>query len=157
VNLARNGKFKKMTTQQPIHYLKRLAKKRARDERIPLSQALDDIAKQHGATSWSLLLHQRETAGEPKIQSLPVTGPSRTRLRDFANEMFEYSVRRMEAEHPDITRSLWNVDTYLDDHFLGEEFELPMDIDYAENLMEATLWHHVVDLAVEADKLAMAD
>lgn len=50
---------------------------------------------------------------------------------------------------------LWNIHTYLDLHFF-QKAELPMDVDYAEYLIEATLWHHIVDLAVQADKLAVA-
>lgn len=144
-----------MKPQLPIHRLKRLAKLRARDEKIPLHEALDQIARAQGAASWSLFLHLRKTGGNPKIDALPIRGSIRVKLCNFADEVLENVIAHMEPDTPDIVRWLWNVDTYLDLHFF-QEAELPMDVDYAEYLIEATIWHHIVDLAVQADKLVAA-
>lgn len=137
-----------MKPQLPIHRMKRLAKQRARAKKIPLHQALDDIAHNAGAASWSLLMHQRKTA-------LAVEDPRRVRLRGFTNAVLENVIPRMEPDHPEFVRELWDVDAYLDNHYFRDA-DLTMDIDEAEHLIEATLWHHIVDFAVEADKLASA-
>lgn len=53
-----------MTLSAPIFRLKRLARLRARQQSIPLHAALDDIATQHGFTSWSLLASRHAEQSE---------------------------------------------------------------------------------------------
>lgn len=55
-----------MKLSQPVHRLKRKAKRASRAEKIPLHQALDAIAIDEGFSSWSLLAHRlsRTTVAE---------------------------------------------------------------------------------------------
>ena len=63
-------------------------------------------------------------------------------------------MRRIEPDNPRDTRALWNAEHYVDHHHLSEDM-LPIDSEYALSLFEAFLLHHVVDLAVQADKKAV--
>jgi hypothetical protein len=86
------------------------------------------------------------------ITSLPVGGAERTALIAAANSAFEAVLDRIEPANEALTRSLWDADHYID-HDFGR-YEIPMKVDYAVYLIEAFLVHHVIDLAVEADRLA---
>ena len=48
-----------MTLSSPIYQLKRRAKSMARQNRIPLSQALDTVAQSEGFATWSLLVSKQ--------------------------------------------------------------------------------------------------
>ena len=51
----------------PLYVLKRQARQRARHNSIPLHQALDETAQQHGFGRWSLLVARR-VASDPVLQ-----------------------------------------------------------------------------------------
>ncbi|TBF89212.1 hypothetical protein [Rhizobium leguminosarum] len=87
------------------------------------------------------------------IEALPVTGELRAALIDIANRVFERVVDRIEPENESLTRKLWDPGDYIDNHFFQDGM-LPMTLDYADYLIDAFLWHHVVDIAVQADKQA---
>lgn len=55
-----------MTLTIPIFRLKRLARKYAREARIPLHSALDQIAQNEGFRSWSQLAEWHESIASPK-------------------------------------------------------------------------------------------
>ncbi|MEP9401982.1 DNA helicase [Sphingomonas sp. VNH70] len=54
-----------MPLSAPIHFLKRRARSIARETRVPLHQALDDIARSEGFRSWSALSAQAGAASPP--------------------------------------------------------------------------------------------
>ncbi|MEO5586747.1 MAG: DNA helicase [Novosphingobium sp.] len=58
---ARIGGFE-MQLSMPIHHLKRRAKLTARQQNIPLHEALDRIAKEEGFRAWSLLAARVQSA-----------------------------------------------------------------------------------------------
>ena len=63
-------------------------------------------------------------------------------------------MRRMEPDNPEETRALWDAAEYVDHHHLSADM-LPIDSEYALSLIEAFLVHHVIDLAVQADRKAV--
>lgn len=154
-----------MNLSAPINELKRKAKLIRRAEGIPLNQALAHIAKEEGYASWGLLIREYE-AQKPKlnvqprtghqITSLPVDTAYRKEAIDLANSTFEMVMRRIEPDNPQGTRALWNPEDYVDNHHLSADM-LPIDSEYALSLIEAFLVHHVVDLAVRADRMAVED
>ncbi|MGO6736513.1 hypothetical protein ACCS71_14275 [Rhizobium ruizarguesonis] len=87
------------------------------------------------------------------IETLPATGELRAALIEIANRVFEKVVDRIEPENESLTRKLWDPDDYIDNHFFKEGM-LPMNLDYADYLIDSFLMHHIVDLAVEADRRA---
>jgi hypothetical protein len=151
-----------MDLSAPIHELKRKAKLMRRQSGIPHNEALNCIAKEEGYSSWSLLIRKYEDQ-KPRPQVMPSDsyvidklpfGPEyRAEAIKLANHSFEEAMRRMEPDNPEITQKLWSVDDYVDNHHLKADM-LPIDSDYALSLIEAFLWHHVVDLAVKADEMA---
>lgn len=64
-----------MKLSAPIHHLKRQAKLIARQEKIPLHQALDKIARAEGFGGWSLLVSKRSSmsAAEKFAKSIAPT------------------------------------------------------------------------------------
>ncbi|MGJ7042758.1 hypothetical protein J2Y63_006041 [Shinella sp. BE166] len=85
------------------------------------------------------------------ISALPLTEPDRSKFIETANLVFERVVDRIEPDNLQLTRSLWDPDRYVDHHLLSPDM-LPISRDYALSLIDA-FFHHVIDLAVEADKL----
>lgn len=151
-----------MNLSAPINELKRKAKLLRRSEGIALNQAYARIAKDEGYASWGLLIRDYEaqttkpnvplTAGY-KITSLPVDEAYRKEAIALANSTFEMVMRRIEPDNPSATRQLWNAAVYVDHHHLTSDM-LPIDSEYALSLIEALLFHYVVDLAVQADRKA---
>lgn len=149
-----------MNLSAPINELKRKAKLLRRSEGIPLNQAQAHIAKEEGYASWGLLIRDYE-AQKPKpnvqprtgyqITSLPVDDAYRKEAIELANSTFEMVMRRIVPDNPVETRQLWNATEYFDHHHLRPDM-LPIDSEYALSLIEATLVHYVVDLAVQADR-----
>lgn len=152
-----------MSLSAPIYVLKRRAKQLSREAGIPLNQALDRIARDEGFQTWSLLIARGQSTGavpspdseKMQITSLPIDEPDRTEFVRTANEVFEVVLERIEAQHPDATRRLWNAERFVDELLLRDDM-LPIGRDYALSLIEAFLVHHVVNLAVEADEQATA-
>ena len=91
----------------------------------------------------------------PKIVSLPLAGQDRLDFIDVANAVFETVLLTMEPEHPKIVRQLWKPDFYIDNDLLQKDM-LPIDRNYALSLIEAFLVHHVLDLIIQADDIAMS-
>jgi len=63
-----------MKLSAPIFQLKRQAKKLARDQGLPLHDALDHIARQEGFTSWSLLA-AKASGTRPSAEFLALLNP----------------------------------------------------------------------------------
>ena len=154
-----------MNLSTPINELKWKAKLLRREASIPLNQALTHIAKQEGYASWSLLIRDYE-AQKPKpkvlpktgylIEALPVDAEYRREAINLANTTFERVMRRMEPDNPKETRSLWDAAEYVDRHHLSADI-LPIDSEYALSVIEAFLVHYVIDLAVQADRMAAVE
>jgi hypothetical protein len=89
---------------------------------------------------------------KPQITSLPLGEADRAAFIAAANNVFESVLDRIEAENPEQVRRLWDAGRYVDD--LLTESMLPIDRGYALSLIDAFLVHHVVDLAVRADRQA---
>lgn len=62
-------------------------------------------------------------------------------------------MRRIRPDNPETTRSLWDAAKYVDHHHLSADM-LPIDSEYALSLIEAFLVHYVIDLAVQANRMA---
>lgn len=136
----------------PIYVLKRRTKELSRERGIPLHEAQKQIAKKEGFASWSLLVSRPTAASvDTKITSLPVSPADRAEAIEIANYTFEKVFDRIEPENPTATRALWDAEDYVDNRWLDEGM-LPIDRHYALSSIEAFLVHHVVDLAVQADK-----
>ena len=63
-------------------------------------------------------------------------------------------MRRIEPDNPMGTRARWDAEDYVDNHHLSDD-TLPIDSEYALSLIEAFLVYHVIDLAVQADGIAV--
>ncbi len=88
-----------------------------------------------------------------KISTLPLTGQDRKEFIEAANHSFERIIKRIEPENPELTRSLWDADRFIDEEIL-KPVMLPIDRDYALSLVEAFSVGYVIALAVEADDQA---
>ena len=95
----------------------------------------------------------RETKPGTQITSLPLNDNDRPVFIEAAKRAFENVMWRMEPDHPELTRSLWNPELYIDEILLRNDM-LPIDRDYALSLIDAFLFHHVLDLVVQADDMA---
>lgn len=85
-----------------------------------------------------------------KGSSLPLTEDDRKELIETANRAFNRVIERIEPDNPDLTRSLWDAERYIDEEFLKDEI-LSIDRDYAFSLIDAFLVGYVIQLAAEAD------
>lgn len=151
-----------MNLSAPINELKRKAKLLRRSEGIALNQAYARIAKDEGYASWGLLIRDYGAqttkpnvplrAGQ-MINSLPFDDSYRKDAIELANSTFELVMRRIEPDNPGETRRLWNAAEYVDRHHLTSDM-LPIDSEYALSLIEAFLFHYVIDLAAQADRKA---
>lgn len=92
-----------------------------------------------------------ELAPREKIISLPLEGEVRREFIETANNVFQDVLDRIESKHPKLIRRMWNAESYIDKELLKPEM-LPIDHYYALSLIDAFLVHHVIALAVEADK-----
>jgi hypothetical protein len=89
---------------------------------------------------------------EPQITSLPLSKADHAEFAKAANSVFESVMERIEPNNPEQTRTLWDAKDYVDT-MLTEDM-LPISKDYALSLIDAFLVHHVIGLAVQADKVA---
>lgn len=89
-----------------------------------------------------------------QITSLPLNDKDRREFIEAAKRVFETVILRMEPRHPELTRSLWNPELYIDEILLSEDM-LPINRDYALSLIDAVLVHHVLDLADKADEMSL--
>jgi hypothetical protein len=90
---------------------------------------------------------------EIQIKSLPLSDKDRKEFIKTANEVFETVMWRMEPDNPELTRKLWNAEFYID-RVLLPELTLPIGREYALSLIDAFLFHYVLELAVQADEIA---
>lgn len=151
-----------MELSAPINELKRKAKLLRRETGIPLHKALKQIAAEEGYASWSMLIRKYEdqkprptnpSKSGYQITSLPIDTNYRSEAIKLANSTFENIVRRVEPDNPKMTRELWDVADYVDNHHLSDHM-LPIDSEYALSLIEAFLVHHVIGLATKADDMS---
>lgn len=84
------------------------------------------------------------------ITALPLSKANHAEFVEVANSVFESVMERIKPNNPELTRKLWDAESYVD-AMLTQDM-LPIDKDYALSLVDAFLVHHVVGLAVEADK-----
>ncbi|CDX22389.1 conserved hypothetical protein [Mesorhizobium sp. ORS 3324] len=85
------------------------------------------------------------------IASLPVAGADRAVLIEAANAAFERVIGRIEAANEELTRTLWDAERYVDNEITADM--LPISRDEVAYLIDVWV-HHVVQLAVAADKEA---
>ncbi|SDL11812.1 hypothetical protein SAMN04487898_11549 [Pedobacter sp. ok626] len=88
-----------------------------------------------------------------KISSLSLTKEDREEFIKAANHSFERIFERIEPDNPELTRSLWNAERYIDEQLLRPD-RLPIDRDYALSLIESSLVGYVIQLAAQADDQA---
>lgn len=86
-----------------------------------------------------------------QITSLPLSQADHAEFVATANEVFETILERIEPNNPVETRKLWDAEDYIDNHLLTNDM-LPISRGYALSLIDAILVHHVIGLAVQADK-----
>jgi hypothetical protein len=85
-----------------------------------------------------------------KISSLPPANDDREEFIKAANQSFERVFSRIEPDNPELTRSLWNAEKYIDEDILTSD-RLPIDLDYALSMIDAFMVGYVIQLATEAD------
>lgn len=88
-----------------------------------------------------------------KITSLPLNVELKEEFVAAANWSFERVFNRIEPENPELTRSLWDAEKFIDEAILNLD-NLPIDRDYALSLVDAFMVGHLIQLAVEADNQA---
>lgn len=88
-----------------------------------------------------------------KISSLPLTKEDREEFIKAASHSFERIFERIEPDNPELTRSLWNAERYVDEQLLRPDM-LPIDRDYALSLIDSSLVGYVIQLAAQADDQA---
>jgi len=89
-----------------------------------------------------------------QICSLPTNEECREEFINEANRSFERVFKRIEPEHPEQTRKLWDAQKYIDEDVLTPD-KLPIDRDYALSLVDAFMVSYVIQLAVKADEQAV--
>lgn len=96
--------------------------------------------------------HDRPVSSIPTatISSLPITDQDRKEFIEAANRSFDRIMERIEPNNPELTRSLWVAEHYIDKELLKPNM-LPIDRDYALSLVDAFLVGYVIQLAAEAD------
>ena len=90
-----------------------------------------------------------------KIISLPLEKQDRDEFIEKAKSVFETVMLRMKPHHPEIIRKLWNPEFYIDKVLLSNDM-LPIDRDYALSMIDTFLVHDVLELAIQADKIAVS-
>ncbi len=86
------------------------------------------------------------------ISTLPLGEEDCFAFIECANQAFERVIARIEPQNPGVTRRLWDADAYVRSTL--KENMLPIDRDYALHLVDVFLVHHIIDLAVKADRMA---
>ncbi|QSB25242.1 hypothetical protein [Flavobacterium sp. CLA17] len=85
-----------------------------------------------------------------QIFVLPLAGDDRLEFIRTADLIFEKVLSEIELINPELVRKLWDAGNYIDEILLKPEM-LPIDRDYALSRIDAFLFHHVIELAVETD------
>ncbi len=79
------------------------------------------------------------------ITELPLNDDARQRLIKFSNESFLTAARRAGCVRK--VKNKWNADEYVDGFIKSSE--LPVEVDYIESLIEATIFHQVLHILEE--------
>jgi len=87
----------------------------------------------------------------PKISSLPLEKEDREEFIEAANQSFERVFTSIEPNNPEMTRSLWDAERYIDEELLSDDM-LPIDRDYALSLVDSFMVGYVIQLSVQADE-----
>jgi hypothetical protein len=98
-------------------------------------------------------IHRQVNNSSAKISSLPLDKLDREEFITAANQSFERIFERIEPENPELTRSLWNTETFIDEGLLSPDM-LPIERDYALSLVDSFLVGYVIQLAAQADDQA---
>ncbi|RZJ91152.1 MAG: hypothetical protein EOO20_05960 [Chryseobacterium sp.] len=88
-----------------------------------------------------------------KISTFPLTIEDREEFLKVANEAFERVFEHIEPDHPELTRSLWDAELFIDEEILRPD-RLPIDRDYALSLVESFSVGYVIRLAAQTDNQA---
>lgn len=88
-----------------------------------------------------------------QISTLPLASADRTEFIKTANLSFERVFDRIEPEHPELVRKMWDAEKYIDEDVLTPD-RLPIERDYALSMINAFMVGYVIQLAVEADNQA---
>ncbi|MBB6001450.1 hypothetical protein [Arcicella rosea] len=99
--------------------------------------------------------HQVITKPVVKITSLPLEKQVRDEFIEKAKSVFETVMLRMKPHHPEIIRKLWNPEFYVDKVLVSNDM-LPIDREYALSMIDTFLVHDVLELAIQADKIAVS-
>nr|WP_068890995.1 hypothetical protein [Pedobacter panaciterrae] len=85
-----------------------------------------------------------------KISSLPLADDDREEFIKAANHSFERVFSRIEPDNPELTRSLWDAEKFIDKDILTPD-RVPIDRDYALSMIDAFMFGYVIQLTAEAD------
>lgn len=108
------------------------------------------LSKNEKTSDINQIIQSMKKENTLQITALPLVGADRIKFLETAKLTFERVIQRVEPEHPQLVRKLWNAENYIDDLLLNQDM-LPIDRDYALSLIDASLVHHVIELAVETD------
>ena len=110
------------------------------------------LSKSEKTSDNNQIFKPMKTKNNLQIYALPLAGEDRTEFLETAEASFERIMQRVEPDHPDLVRNLWNAENYIDE--VLQRDMLPIDKDYALSLIDAFLVQHVIQLAVETDEQA---
>lgn len=147
-----------MKLSASVPALKSEARRNARAQRIPLSEALNRIALREGFSTWALLARKyaeqeaaQRSAEIPKmITEFPLTGALRKEAISVARESFARALGRMEARNPRKAMAGWDAGEYVD-RILSADVG-PIETDYALHLVEVFLVADAANAAAAADE-----
>jgi len=88
-----------------------------------------------------------------QISALPLGSADRIEFIKTANLSFERVFDRIEPENPELVRTRWDAEKYIDEDVLTPD-RLPIDRDYALSMIDAFMVGYVIQLAAEADNQA---
>lgn len=108
------------------------------------------LSKTKEASKQNQVTKRKKRKSSAKISALPLVGANRKNFIKTVNLVFEKVLERIEPEHPDLVRKLWNAEDYIDDILLEPKM-LPINRDYALSLIDAFLVHHIIELASKTD------
>lgn len=111
------------------------------------------ISKSEKTSVINQIIEPMKKKSTVQISALPLVGADRIKFLETAELVFERVMQRVEPDHPNLVRKLWNAENYIDEVLFQHDM-LPIDRDYALSLIDAFLVHHVIKLAVETDNQA---
>jgi hypothetical protein len=84
------------------------------------------------------------------ISSLPLTKEDREEFIAAANQAFKRVFERIEPENPELTRSLWDAEKFIDEDVLTPD-RLPIARNYALSLIDSFSLGYVIQLVAQAN------